>query len=170
MEKTILLNFKRGDFDILLIDFVDVRFNLLKVGDFVLTLSREAIETGVLQEYPDHEIITSGSKKFFEMWKQGWNLFIDLMKNEGQLKKIVLNKVYGDEETISGDKLKLHTQERNNVLGRLYDIAEHSLPPENIMNFSKNIMISADEHQWGCSPFHYIKDYYEAALAYLEKP
>ena len=54
------------------------------------------------------------------------------------------------------------------MLDHLYNSEERSLPPENIMNFPKELMVGADEHQWGKSPFHYVTEYYESALNFLD--
>ncbi len=172
MKKSILSDLKKGNFDILLLDFIDERFNLFKLNDSICTLSNEAIKTGLLEEYPDPEIIKNSSQEFFDMWEQGWKQFIELMQDMGQLEKVILNKVYWAEETVSSDNFepiysKDKTQQMNIFLDKLYAIAEQSLPSENIMQFSKKVMIGADEHQWGLSPFHYISEYYEEALSLL---
>jgi glycosyltransferase involved in cell wall biosynthesis len=173
MKKTILLDLIKGDFDILLLDFIDERFNLLLLNGTVCTLSNEAISTGLAREYPDHEIIKSGSEQFFEMWEEGWRKFIGLMRENGQLEKVVLNKVYYAEQTISGGNFeptypKTKIVQMNIFLDKLYAIAEKSLFLENIMSFSKNVIVGADEHQWGKSPFHYVEKYYQDALFLLQ--
>jgi len=172
MEKSVLSDLKKGDFDILLLDFIDERFNLLSLDNTVCTLSNEAVNTGLLEEYQDHKIIKSGSKEFFDMWEQGWRKFAELMKENEQFEKVVLNKVYWAEETVSGNNFEPtysndKIRKMNKFLDKLYNIAEQSIPPENIMKFSEKIMIGADKHQWGLSPFHYVTKYYESALNFL---
>lgn len=173
MKKSIFSDLKNNNFDILVLDFIDERFNLYSLDNTICTLSNEAVSTGLLEKYPDHKIIKSVSKEFFDMWEEGWGKFIELMKKNGQLDKVLLNKVYWAEETVSGHNFeptysKNKIREMNNFLNRLYTIAERSIPPENIMKFSEKIMIGADEHQWGLSPFHYVSNYYEKALVFLE--
>lgn len=56
----------------------------------------------------------------------------------------------------------------NKFLDMLYSIAEQRIPPKNVRNFSRNVMIGVDSHQWGLSPFHYVSNNYEKALVFLE--
>ena len=173
MEKSILPVLKKNDFDILLLDFIDERFNLLEFDNTICTLSNEAVTTGIKEKCPNHKIIKSRSELFFNMWEQGWKEFIKLMYEQNSLDKVFLNKVYWAEETVSGENFepsytKNSIEEMNKFLDRLYSIAEQAIPPENVMHFSKSLMVGADEHQWGRSPFHYVDDYYESALNFLD--
>lgn len=173
MEKSILPILKKSEFDILLLDFIDERFNLLELDNTICTLSNEAVTTGIKEKYPNHKIIKSRSELFLSMWEQGWKEFVELMYEQDSLDKVYLNKVYWAEETVTGDNFepgytKNSIYAMNMFLDRLYSIAEQSIPPENIMYFSKNLMVGADEHQWGRSPFHYVDEYYESALNFLD--
>jgi len=173
MEKSILSALQKNDFDILLLDFIDERFNLFEYENTICTLSNEAVTAGIKEKYPKHKLIKSSSDQFFEMWEKGWKEFIELMQAKNSLEKVILNKVYWAEETLSGEIFeptypKHNIQKMNKMLDHLYCIAERSLPPENIMNFSKELMVGADEHQWGKSPFHYVDEYYESALNFLD--
>jgi len=173
MSKEILIEFDKGDFDILLLDFIDERFNLFSIDNTVFTLSNEAISTSIEQKYPNHTLIKSGNGEFMKLWQEGWDEFVSTMKKSGQLHKVILNKVYWSKETLSGeDYAATYTNEKidymNSYLDRLYVIAEKSILPENIMSFKKDLMLGADKHQWGKSPFHYIDDYYQYALKFLQ--
>lgn len=198
MKKIFLQELKEQNFDILFLDFIDERFNLLKINQTICTLSIEAVNTGFLDEYRKkgiiqdnnswffklhldntfitknpNKIIKSGNKEFLKMWEHGWKEFIELMKEQNCLKKVILNKVYWAEETLSSQNFEptypiQHILKMNKMLDHLYSIAERSLPPENVMSFSKELMVGADEHQWGISPFHYVSEYYESALSALD--
>lgn len=173
MSKEILKELDKGDFDILLLDFIDERFNIFSLDNTILTLSNEAINTGVTQKYPNYTLIKSGSDEFMKLWQEGWNKFVATMKDSGQLHKVILNKVYWSQETLSNENYEpIYTNEKidhmNNYLDRLYTIAEKSILAENIMSFEKDLMLGSDKHQWGKSPFHYVDKYYQAALNFLQ--
>ena len=199
MKRMLWLELEKQDFDILLLDFIDVRFNLLKIDQTICTLSNEAMSTGFLDEYrgkgiiqnntrwfskiwknslfkenKQNRIIQSTSKEFSQMWEEGWEEFISFMKKNNSLDKVILNKVYFAEKTQAGHRYGPPTYSKtliikmNKFLDHLYSIAEQSIPPENVMHFSKSLMLGADEHQWGRSPFHYVDEYYESALNFLD--
>jgi hypothetical protein len=172
MGKSILSTLEKNDFDILLLDFVDERFNLFEFENTICALSNEAVATGIKEKYPNHKIIARDSQKFFKMWEEGWHNFIELMVAKDNMNKVILNKVYWAEETISGDTFKPvypknKIKEMNKFLNRLYKIAEQSILPKNIIHFSDKILLGADKHKWGRSPFHYIPEYYKSALNFL---
>ncbi len=172
MEKSILLEFQKDNFDILLIDFIDERFSLLSIDNTLCTLSNEAISTGILKKYNNNRVINSDTEEFYKMWVDGWRKFIKIMKENGQLEKVVLNKVYWAETTISGVNFEPTYQKNkidkmNDFLNKLYLIAEKDVLPQNVIKHSKKVMVGADKHQWGLSPFHYIENYYQDSLEFL---
>jgi hypothetical protein len=161
------------EYDILLVDLIDERLNIW-VDDFdhVITLSSELSQTGFLNEGRIGRVVVSGSEEFWERWVQGWSLLVERLRYLGKLDKLIINKVYWSRETEAGQEFSTpYTAQRilsaNKLLKRMYDRIEIDVSRGQIIDFPASLLRSADSHKWGVSPFHYIDDYYAAALENL---
>jgi hypothetical protein len=174
LMKNIVNNLSNEKYDILLIDFIDERLNIIIKNDKVATKSTEFINTGILEDIIIDNEILSMSKEFIDYWESGWIKFIQLMKDIDCVDKIVLNKVYWCQNTSSGENyLPEHSSnkidEMNNFLRTLYKIAEKNIPSNHIIGTDHSLNKCADTHQWGKAPFHYTESYYKNALTSLEE-
>jgi hypothetical protein len=167
--------FRRGlaslKFDLLLIDFIDERFDLLLDESCrPITMSNEALLGGLTAERGT--IVRSGTDHFFSLWEQGWARFIRTMTALGRLNRVALNRVYWSSKTEHGvDYLPSYSQacidRANNFLERMYARAVSDLKGHQVLQFGQDMFVGSDEHQWGKSPFHYRGGYYSQALAQL---
>lgn len=83
------------DFDVLLIDFIDERFDLFVTDDgHVITLSNELLSTGFAPASERGTVIRSGSEPFFDLWQAGWKSFMDTLDRHGQRDKVKINQVF----------------------------------------------------------------------------
>ncbi|WP_299195355.1 DUF6270 domain-containing protein [uncultured Amphritea sp.] len=156
------------DFDILLIDLIDERFNLW-VGsqDNIVTLSGELMQCGFLYQNKG-EIVISGTEEHWELWENGWSVFVKVLQDHGCVKKLRLNKVFWSKKTesgvcFSGNYTEKKIDQSNLLLRRMYERIEEDIPEDQILCFPKYCQTSADTHKWGISPFHYVDDYYSVA-------
>ena len=162
-----------SDFDILLIDFIDERFNLYLFDDgSVCTLSSELVSTGFLQKNINGRIVLSGSEEFFGLWQDGWNDFIAHMKILGVLDRVRLHKSfwsYADENGIDyiDNYKKVDIDSANHFLTKLYIYAEKDLKANQIIEVSSDKRVGSKEHRWGRSPFHFVDEYYKEVLTLL---
>lgn len=158
------------EFDWLVVDLIDERFNLfLSETDEVFTLSPE-LENNC-QYNKQGKILVSGSDDFLKKWKSGWDNFIALAKQHGFLHKIVLNKVFWTNQTDTGGKVVDDAylswiNENNAWLAKLYAHIE-LVGGIKTLEYPPNLLIADSEHQWGLSPYHYSKPLYLHLLAYL---
>lgn len=157
--------------DIILIDLIDERFDLIKTDSGLCTLSDELRSTGVLRNLQCNTI-RSGSNEFISLWIEGWKKMLHFFINKQNIKNVYLNKVYWANQTKSGENF-ISTKERiesqNRFLDKLYDVIKAYLPERQIIEFNRDIFIGADEHRWGKSPFHYVESYYATAFEELKR-
>jgi hypothetical protein len=173
VNKSFFDDLDKLEYDILLVDLVDERLNIW-VDDFdhVITLSSELSQTGFLNQGHIGRVVVSGNEEFWERWLQGWSLFVERLRYLGKLHKLVINKVYWSLETEAGQEFgESYPAQRilsaNKLLKRMYDRIEIDVSRGQIIEFPTSLLRSADSHKWGVSPFHYIDDYYAAALENL---
>lgn len=161
------------DFDVLLIDLIDERFDLFVTDDgHVITLSNELLSTGFAPGAERGAVIRSGSEAFFDLWQAGWKSFVDTLDRHGQRGKVKINQVFWSTETSSKGTFfpgysARGIAEANRFLSRLYEYTRCDLQTGQYLALPASCFIGCESHRWGISPFHYVDSYYEMALAEL---
>lgn len=170
LKKSFLTSIEDLDFDCLLVDFIDERFNVWFGADgTVCTLSSEFVQTGFLDEIGGGRVVFSGSDEFWENWLLGWSAFVNKLRSVNKLDKIIINKVFWSKNTVGGRAFGRAYSERrifeaNEFLEKIYARVEQDIPNCQFVMFSNDQLRAADVHKWGLSPFHYVDEYYEVAL------
>ncbi|MFC4298640.1 DUF6270 domain-containing protein [Castellaniella hirudinis] len=173
IEKKFLDIISRSDFDVLLMDFIDERFNLLEAGPGkCCTVSAEFKNTDPFKDIPDFKIIKSGSDDFFRRWGNGWNNLVDFLRKNDKLHKLRLNKVLWAARTASGGRYKKYLSEEivpdeaiefaNNTLNKMYSFVEKDLKRDQFFTYDE--IKGGDFHKWGPAPFHYADDFYQQMI------
>jgi len=173
MRKEFFKYIADADFDLLLLDLIDERFNLWRgQAGQLYTLSSELVGSGFLAEAGEGAEIQSGSEDFWLLWEQGWSYLVDKLNGLGQLERLRVNRVFWSEATRSGLAFpRLYSASRiraaNELLKRMYARMANDIPEAQFLTFTDSELMAADEHKWGLSPFHYVEQYYRAAIAQL---
>lgn len=164
IEKTLPRDLLRSTFDLLLVDFIDERFSVVRVGDGVVTRSTDALKCG-LQSYP-MDRIHFGSDEHMELFRAGWKRLLQTVPAS----KIVINRVYWAEFDSEGEPVEdaLKVSQSNDVLSRLYEIAGAS-PEIRFIDYPASAFTADPSHKWGRSPFHYVPDLYDMTLKALQE-
>lgn len=155
--------------DWILIDFIDERFNLFRTNNNeIFTLSPELVDNCLYNK--EGEKILSNSDIFFELWANGWNKFIEIVKNNNLLDKIIINKVFWTNKnnkngTVVSNKYENWIHENNKWLNKLYEYVEKQNNVK-IIEYPESLLIADYNHKWGMQPYHYIA---ESQLYFLEK-
>ncbi|MBB3009220.1 DUF6270 domain-containing protein [Cupriavidus alkaliphilus] len=160
------------DADVILIDLIDERFNLVEVENArYCTASSEFIATGALAELPSYTLVPSGSERFLRLWKAGWRSLVQLLESRGKLPKVRVNKVFWQAKTSSGadfPKISANNVDAANVtLNVMYEYMATFLEPDQFFEYDESVMRCTDTHDWGPAPFHYCEDFCKEALGYL---
>lgn len=168
---TVLKKLSGEGFDKVIIDLIDERFHLAIINNKIVTRSKEFLESGIKVQ----SSINTFSDKFFELWCQGFDNFIEIYQKEHVLEDLIINQVYwathtSDGKSLNQDKFPLDLISNHNLkLDRMYSYMNRLIPSENFLKFDNNLIKAAQNHKWGMSPFHYIDEYYDTMLSMLKE-
>lgn len=159
----------KGDYDLLLIDFLVDRFHLAEIEGKLVTRSVEFLRSGIK---PDR-VVNTFSDQYLKLWKEGVDNLFNTVNNTVGLEAIRINKVYWTSvATNPQDSMMLNEKwdiEKNNAkLDVMYEYVENILPPSSIIEVDKSLLIADSNHKWGLSPFHYTDDYYRKMLEIIK--
>lgn len=162
-------------FDVLLVDFIDERFNLGRFSNGgVCTLSNELRKSGFDRKEARARGIQTGSDEHYELWVHGWMRFIELLDSLGKRKSVLLNGVRWAEVASDGTQpdwgaTPEQTAAANLYLDKLYSRAAVDLESSQVMHADSKYLVGSLTHKWGPAPFHYVDDYYINALSSISK-
>jgi len=173
IRKDFLTDLAGLQFDILLIDLIDERFNLyVESGGKACTLSGELVSSGFSNDSDRGSIIDSGSEEFWRLWEAGWMILVDKLRHLGHLDRLRVNQVFWAVRTEDGGDFEPNYPgwrigSANEFLARMYRRISADIPSEQFLGFGQGLMTGSTAHKWGISPFHYIDTYYDAAIQQL---
>lgn len=163
-----------GEFDCLIYDPIDERFDLLLLEDErVCTLSNELKQAYEGKAEVGGRRLKSGSEEFYARWENGWSALIAQLDSLGKRAALRINKVFWAERTAAGDDFlpsydAAGIESANEFLEKIYSRMSRDLPPEQFFEVPQDLMVGACEHKWGKSPFHYVEAYYRSLASMLE--
>lgn len=161
-------------FDLLLIDLIDERFNLFADSQgSVFTVSNELCKAGFDPETVPGTLIKSASEEHFALWEAGWAAFVDLLNATGSLSKVIVNRTAWSTQTKSGKDFGGgfslgRIDAANAYLQRLYARMSLDLDAAQFIQPPAHLVFGDEDHQWGLSPFHYVDGYYQFFLERLK--
>lgn len=171
--KTSRASIIHGDYDLLLIDFIDERFALFASDHGgIVTVSNELVSGGFDAKSPRFagHMVKSGSDEFLELWKSGWSRFVEAMRAENRMEKVVINRVFWAGKTESGHPFDgFNPQSANRFLETLYSLVAKDIPDDQFISYPDSVLLGSDQHRWGLSPFHYMDAFYSATVNGLKR-
>jgi len=169
-DKNFFEELKKANFDFLIIDFIDERFNVLKYSDSYITRSSEFVNAGLDDSY-DFEPVNKNTDEYKDNWKKAADLFIKKLKTIVPNEKVILHEAYWAQEYIDNNEIKSfdnqkYIQSNNEMLKEYYQYFKESMP----LKVVKADSLYADvNHVWGLSPFHYTDEYYFEIYKQLQR-
>lgn len=167
---------RTGDFDAILIDLIDERFDLYEVAPGALiTLSSELqlSEFVTAADRAGSNWIASGSERHRELWRGGLEKLFSEIARLGLSERVIVNKVFWADSLEDGSPLPKHdtnsTNAANELLAWMYSEIAKFVPASQWMTFSPSVLKASPAHRWGIAPFHYSDSYYRTALEKLER-
>jgi hypothetical protein len=164
------------DFDIILIDLIDERFDLYEMSPgSIVTISSEFLMTGALtsSDRSSERCIRSGSERHRELWKAGISRLFTILAEHGVADRVTVNKVFWADRLEDGTPLpEQDAQQRiaaNDLLAWMYKELEQYVAAPRWMTFAESAMLGSPNHRWGIAPFHYSDVYYTDAVVQLRK-
>lgn len=160
-KNKLLSNLKEKEFDYLLIDFLFIRFPLVEIKSGLLTYSSELKKTKLVTS--KNRIISVDSAEYSDLFYQGLDMFIDFLRDNNLLNKLIVNKIYLAKVDSNGASLGDEgiIDRQNNFLKKIYDYLSTKINASQFLKYDYDLFIGAAEHQWGRSPMHYISSFYE---------
>ncbi len=150
IRKTLAASLSGGNFDVLVVDFIDERMNTIELGGTTITESNELKATGFeFDPALSHEPWSAvGTARRLEGIRELLNLV--------DPSKIVVNRVYW--ATVDTDGVPFPRSrwfDRNNRL--LYDLYKEieKAPGVRFIDYPGGAPLAAVGHRWGRQPFHY---------------
>ena len=168
MSKAIPDELVAMDFDVLLVDFIDERFDLARFASGHLrTLSSEY---RAVDEAEGREIVRSGSEEHFSLWRNGWLRLTGGLRRQGLMERVRVNRVFWAEEDASGKRFPWSDAIRsaNGHLARMYAFVEGSTPDAGWIRYPTALFVADPGHRWGLSPFHYRQEVYDHMIQRIE--
>lgn len=164
LDKTTSTFVRDTPHDILLLDFVDERFNLVLTGKTLYSLSGELEKSGLDTE--GKTLLTPDSESFLSLWSMG----LERLLSSVDRTKVVLNRAYWAERNRDGSEASsMGWIKRNNaLLKRLYEAAERSWHIPSI-HYPPEIILADPGHRWGKAPYHYTETLYLHTIQELKR-
>lgn len=157
---------RSAEFDYLLLDLVDERFNLTKISSDVCMPSLFTLSAEFYKAYgAKGEIVHSASREHWDYWRTGVDRLLEICPSE----RVILNKVLWAERASDGRDLTLQwdVTGANRWLGQMYAYLEMKKSIRAI-DYGSGFLADPD-HCWGLAPFHYTQDLYREAIASVKR-
>lgn len=150
--------------DLLLLDFVDERFNLVLSDSTLFSMSGELEKSGV--DISGMSLVAPESDAFLALWLTG----LDRLMRSVDRSKVVLNRVYWAEHFPDGTDVSSTgwIRRSNAQLQRLYDAVDKYSRLLRI-DYPSEVVVADPGHRWGVAPYHYIDAFYQHTQAELGK-
>lgn len=160
---------REAEFDYLLLDLIDERFNLAKFRGRNGLQSFFTLSAEFYKAYGSRgavgSIIRSGSAEHWDAWRAG----VDRLFAMYSPARVILNKVYWAEKANDGSTLgqPWDIDKENQWLYRMYEYLERD---SSIKSIDYGAGFLADPgHRWGLAPFHYDQAVYRQTISGVMK-
>ncbi|EXJ10630.1 DUF6270 domain-containing protein [Nitrincola nitratireducens] len=168
LHKNIFNDLLKNNYDTILIDLIDERFNLAKIDGSFCTISTEYKKN----QEKKFNAISFDSEEKFEHWKLGFEKFIKTLESIGAVNKLRVNRVWWvdqiDRGNLFSEEISAYIQRNNKMLDRMYAYIAKFININQFLDYPRDVLVSASNHKWGVQPFHYVDDFYNYTKKSLE--
>lgn len=146
---------------IIVIDFIDERFNIMRYKESYVTYSNEFVNGKLMEVYP-FERVSRHQKATHELWKKSCILFFDKLLTIVSSERVLIHETYWAHNYIDDGEVKDYPNQtaiemNNKMLQDYYAFVRISYPK---LKFVSSPRIGSKQHIWGLSPVHYTDEYY----------
>ena len=157
---------------ILLIDFLDERFQLLEIENTFVTESTEFERMKLGKVLPINKVLSRGGQTDFNLWTDACHKFTNLIpqsiRNKTVLHKAFWANNYLKDGNLCSFKEQSGIEFYNRNLSFYYETFESIYSPGYVIELPLEKRIADPYHEWGLAPFHYIFEYYQAFYQQLK--
>lgn len=158
---------KPGGFDLLIVDLIDERFQVLNTADGAwLTRSTEftRLDTSRIKI---RDRLAPHTPERLDLWRAGWRRFVDLLDAGENRSKVRINAVrWSDSVRNEAEFPAPYTDElirqANESLDAMYGVMRDDLNADQFWEFDSETLVADPEHKWTIAPYHYVPEYYDA--------
>lgn len=147
---------------ILLLDFMDERFDLIETKNSFITNSWDYRETVLCKTY----IVPDLTHKFYsqfklDLWKANFTRLLEKIGKVASLQNIIIfappmtRIFYREKDVVAFDELKYKTNEYNEMLDCMKFYIECNHPDIKLIEPLPWMMFCDYRHKWGGHPYHY---------------
>lgn len=156
-------------YDLLLVDIVDERFNVLAKGEERLTDSPALRESSyIAKNATAWRRIESGSDEHFEAWTNALDRMLNVVAGLERPVRVAFLDA-GWATTVSGTEPSqelLHAgrtpDSANELYRRYHEYFCSKIPAEQIIRPPASVTVGDPHHKWGLAPFHYVQGFYDS--------
>ncbi|HEY1707264.1 MAG TPA: DUF6270 domain-containing protein [Rhizomicrobium sp.] len=154
---------------VLILDFIDERFDLLQIGDTRVSDTRHMRQPGFRQRYESRWTpIPRLSEETTELWKTGAEIFMKGAADIVGEENIIIHEAtwapalrMPDGSLEPFDEPYLSLIPRHNALLEQYFAHMRALAPKaKTLRVAQHNVLADPEHRWSREPFHYVQEYY----------
>jgi hypothetical protein len=160
------------EFNFLIIDLIDERFDVLLQGDELITNSKQFEDAGGHQAMDVKLAFSANSDERFAAFARGCAyLAVATAQNEIP---IIFHDARWASDFLDSNGTRIPFQNQGAVIGtnrrldRMSSIVTDVLKPQIILKPELELMVGDSNHRWGAASYHYIPKYYEDIWAKLE--
>lgn len=166
LKKDLYSRLRRDDYDVLLMDFIDERLNIIDLGNTRITKSKELVNSGFINKF-DRVIEIDRLEMDIKLWEKACDEFFSRIIKCVDPRRIILLEAFWAEKYIgkkglfysfpknSISNISLH----NNLLRSYYSYFKNTFKKCQVI--SSGVAIANESHLWGLSPFHFVSSWYE---------
>jgi hypothetical protein len=150
-----------GNIDYLVIDFLEERFDICKVGSSLITVSDALMDTDYKADSIGFDI---------ELWKEKSLMFIEHLVERGFVGRIILVEIYlaiyyknkAGESILFSEEDFHNIDEINERLSICYDFFREKCPACHFIQTEQALCYCQNAHRHGMYPWHLNDEYYDA--------
>lgn len=155
-------------YDLLLVDIVDERFNVLAKGAERLTDSPALRESEYMtNSAASWKRVTSGSDEHFSAWTNALNRMLTSVRALPDSPPVAfLDADWATTVAGGGSTSELRHAGRtpeaaNELYSRYREYFRSKIPAERVIRPPSTVTVSDPDHKWGLAPFHYVQGFYD---------
>lgn len=157
-NKSIFNVLENTEFDYLIIDLYDERFDLFQIEDSFITFSNEFSNSGLEKDFNGVKVENN-----LKNWEAACKIFAEKLLEVVPIEKIIIHEVYETKKYLEDNKkkkfdIKMNIRQKNIISKKRYKIFKKMIKAK-VVKGRKNL-IANPKHQWGLTPIHFVDEYY----------
>jgi len=162
----------------LLLDFIDERFDLLRIGETRVSNIKQLRQPGFLDRYGAEGVVMPRlDPTTTDAWRRGFDIFIAKAIDRFGEEKIILHEalwapLFKDAEGKTapfGQPYRDLIPRHNDLLETYFEHVHATAPRIRKIRVAKKHQFADPDHRWSKEPFHYIHAYYAEFVAKFDK-